>query len=251
MKRGNGPLRIQRPTRQRRFGRGARRSQGAGGSAVPAGKQLGTSSRTASGTEPGREGEAGSKDKREGWARARARYSPVPPRLGSGIQARGARAAAPSCRPAPADQRSAGTLRSLASDPFAPPPSAPRAGPFLHHHLRSRMSAAPWRGGERSAPRAFAASHGPRIRHPTPLLSLPPTPSPFLPPSAPSPATPPGRRPGMHVTPPARPYMARKGKQPPGGHRHLAVVQLKEEASPRTQAQQEHRGCQGQVAHEG
>ncbi|AXQ73474.1 hypothetical protein AWY89_11025 [Pasteurella multocida subsp. multocida] len=63
MKRGNGPLRIQRPTRQRRFGRGARRSQGAGGSAVPAGKQLWTSSRTASGTEPGREGEAGSKDK--------------------------------------------------------------------------------------------------------------------------------------------------------------------------------------------
>ena len=250
MKRGNGPLRIQRPTRQRRFGRGARRSQGAGGSAVPAGKQLGTSSRTASGTEPGREGEAGSKDKREGWARARARYSPVPPRLGSGIQARGARAAAPSCRPAPADRRSAGTRRSLASDAFAPPP-APRAGPFLHHHLRSRMSAAPWRGGERSAPRAFAASHGPRIRHPTPLLSLPPTPSPFLPPSAPSPATPPGRRPGMHVTPPARPYMARKGKQPPGGHRHLAVVQLKEEASPRTQAQQEHLGCQGQVAHEG
>ena len=66
-----------------------------------------------------------------------------------------------------------------------------------------------------------------------------------------SPATPTGRRPGMHVTPPARPYMARKGKQPPGGHRHLAVVQLKEEASPRTQAQQEHRGCQGQVAHKG
>ena len=129
MKRGNGPLRIQRPTRQRRFGRGARRSQGAGGSAVPAGKQLGTSSRTASGTEPGREGEAGSKDKREGWARARARYSPVPPRLGSGIQARGARAAAPSCRPAPADRRSAGTRRSLASDAFAPPPPPPARVP--------------------------------------------------------------------------------------------------------------------------
>ena len=129
MKHGNGPLRIQRPTRQRRFGRGARRSQGAGGSAVPAGKQLWTSSRTASGMEPGREGEAGSKDKREGWARARARarYSPVPPRLGSGIQARGARAAAPSCRPAPADRRSAGTRRSLASDAFAtPPPRPPR-----------------------------------------------------------------------------------------------------------------------------
>jgi hypothetical protein len=133
----------------------------------------------------------------------------------------------------------------------SPPPPAPRAGPSLHHQLRSRMSAAPWRGGERSAPRAFAASHGPRIRHPTPLLSLPPIPSPFLPPSAPSPATPTGRRPGMHVTPPARPYMVRKGKQPPGGHRHLVVVQLKEEASPRTQAQQEHRGCQGQVAQEG
>lgn len=114
-----------------------------------------------------------------------------------------------------------------------------------------RMSAAPGRGGERWAPQAFAASHGPRIRHHTCLLSLPSTPSPFFPPSAPSPATPPGRRPGMHVTPPARPYMAPKGKQPPGGHRHLAVVQLKEEASPRTQAQQEHRGCQGQVAHEG
>ena len=129
MKRGNGPLRIQRRTRQRRLGRLARRSQGAGGSAVPAGKQLGTSSRTASGTEPGRDVEAGSKDKREGWARARARarYSPVPPRLDSGIQARGARAVAPSCRPAPADLQSAGTRRSLASDAFAtPPPRPPR-----------------------------------------------------------------------------------------------------------------------------
>ena len=125
MKRGNGPLRIQRPTRQRRLGRRARRSQGAGGSAVPAGKQLGTSSRTASGMEPGREGEAGSKDKREGWARARAQYSPVPPRLGSGIQAWGARAAAPSCRPAPADRRSAGTRCSLASDAFPSDPYRP------------------------------------------------------------------------------------------------------------------------------
>ena len=134
MKRGNGPLRIQRPTRQRRLGQRARRSQGAGGSAVPAGKQLGTSSRTASGTEPGREGEAGSKDKREGWARARARYSPVPPRLGSGIQARGARAAAPSCGPAPAARWSAGKWSSpdpeadqtKAPSPPAPPPRPPR-----------------------------------------------------------------------------------------------------------------------------
>ena len=77
----------------------------------------------------GREREAGSKDKREGWARARAQYSPVPPRLGSGIQARGARAAAPSCRPAPADRQSAGTRRSLASDAFAPPPPPPAPVP--------------------------------------------------------------------------------------------------------------------------
>ena len=99
-----------------------------GGSAVPAGKQLGTSSWTASCTEPGRDGEAGSKDKRKGWALAR--YPPVPPRLGSGLQAHGAHAAAPSCRPAPGDRWSAGTRSSLASDVLAPrPPRGSRPPP--------------------------------------------------------------------------------------------------------------------------
>ena len=141
MKRGNGPLRIQRPTRQRRFGRGARRSQGAGGSAVPAGKQLGTSSRTASGTEPGREGEAGSKDKREGWARALAWYPPVPPRLCSGIQTRGADTEAPSRWPALTDRLSAGSRRSLASATLSPPHplrwSLPSSPPPQPHECRS------------------------------------------------------------------------------------------------------------------
>lgn len=169
----------------------------------------------------GREGEAGSKDKREGWARAR--YPPVPPRPGSGLQALGARAAAPSRRPAPAGRRSARTrapaaaaaCASLAAIAVAAAPAPargqpralprslasaalarPRAGPFLRHRLRSRPGPVLPRGRERSAPQAAAASHGRRIR---PSLSclrprLPPLSSRRPPlPQRPLPAGGPGR----------------------------------------------------------
>lgn len=282
MKRGNGPLRtVARGPSGKSSCRPDKGASGGeqGGARAPeeALPRLGSSWGPHPGPLPernlGREGEAGSKDKREGWARAR--YPPVPPRLGSGLQARGARAAAPSRWPAPAGRRSARTRapaaavaaaaacaslaeiavaasrapargqpralsRSLASAAL----TRPRASPFLRHRLRSRLSPAPRRGRERSAPQAAAASHGRRIRPSLSPVSASDS-LPFSPAVRPSPSGPSRRAARDARDPPARPYKARNRKQPPGGHGHRAVVRLREAASPRGRARQEHRGMSG------
>ena len=123
MKRGNGPLRTLARGRPDKGASGG--EQGGARALEEALSWLGSSWGPHPGPLParnlGRQREAGSKDKREGWARALAWYPPVPPRLCSGIQTRGADAEAPSRWPALTDRLSAGSRRSLASATLSPP----------------------------------------------------------------------------------------------------------------------------------
>jgi hypothetical protein len=145
MKRGNGPLRTLTRGRPDKGASGG--EQGGARALEEALSRLGSSWGPHPGPLParnlGRDREAGSKDKRKGWALAR--YPPVPPRLGSGLQAHGAHAAAPSCRPAPGDRRSAGTRSSLASDVLAPRPPAPVPSSATRSEAHECSSRARWR----------------------------------------------------------------------------------------------------------
>ena len=221
MKRGNGPLRTLARGRPDKGASGG--EQGGARALEEALSWLGSSWGPHPGPLParnlGRQREAGSKDKREGWARALAWYPPVPPRLCSGIQTRGADAEAPSRWPALTDRRSAGSRRSLASAALSPPlplrwslPSSPPPQP------QECSSLARWRAlGSSSLCRL------PWPQNPPPLSPVSASDSlPFSPALRPFPSDPSRRAARDACDPLARPYMVLKGKQPPVGHRHLA-----------------------------